>query len=418
MESKQVKMVFTEKILKKFAWTIPITYQNNKWYTGQNLQYDNLTNEPILNEEDRKKYPFVINPNTYYKVPHGRVFNLGDIADKALYDLCLITEKISATKKEWHSGRHVGYFEDKEAEATVEVDVANKEFEAMQAVMNLSDPDYEAVVLMLNYTAKKEDFNINVRTSSITEKKAAIFKLIKKDPVVVLNCFEKFNPNVKDDLFIMKLLHNRFILKSGYDYFEANNGIKGTYIGSTLERVKDYLNKKENSHLRDKFARLIEQKETGLVVEVPVDMAEQMLSKENKISMLVAQIKSAMFDGDLSDAGDKLATLLRLTSVGDEVYSKLVSKYNTLVDEASKSSMENLEIEVNKRVVAEMEDIEKDWTALSLEELLLITTKPGIFVTLKDEVKANSESKESLLDYMISKKTSQLHKKYMQNKNK
>ena len=395
---------------------MPIVFQNNKWYTGQDLTEAQMRGTEVLTAEQRKKYPFVINPEGYYKVQNNRPFVKGDPFDEALYTICILSEKVAETKEDYNPAKHIGYFEDKKREAQQVVKKFNLKYEAMKAIMDTSEVDINAVVLMLNYTAKKETFNINPTTASPDEKKSAIALVIDENPQLVLNCFEKWNPNVKDDMFVMKLLHHRLIIKTGMDFYEATNGTKGTYIGSTIERVKDFLTGKQNIHLKDKFSRLIEQIETGRTVNMPIDIAEQKIDVQNSINMLKAQIKSNLYDKNIGVAKEQLDKFLTLTSPKDSDYLQLVELYNKEFAIANELSIEKLEKDVNNRVVKEIKLLKSDLESKTLEELLKLFKPVGLYKL--DEISEIKKDREKIIDYMITKRSAFLFKEYMKNNNK
>lgn len=399
MESEQVKIVYGKKIYKRYSWTIPIIFQDNKWFTGQDLTYEKMIGKELLTEEERKKYPIVINPDTFYKVPSGRIFDKNDAYDQALHKLCILSEKIAPNKREYEPMRHIGYFEDKKAEAEVASKHFNKKYQAMQCVMEMSDTDYDSVVLMLNYTAKKEEFNIDMRNSNKNEKFTAINLLIEKNPDLVLSCFEKYNPGIKDDLFIMKLIHHKLIIKRGMDFHESNaNGMAGNYIGNSIERVKDYLVRKDNVFLKDKFNRMLTQIETGQTVTVPKEMLVDKVDPQNQINMLIAQIGMNLIDEDMDLAKTQLEKLMLLTSPNDSTYLKLQKRYDAIVN--NNASNEILSFEEQKAI----------WESMELTDLVdyIKNNKPNEFNIV--HINNYKDDKDKVLEYMLTKRRAKLDK--------
>ncbi len=417
MEKKIVKLIFKNKIYRKYLWTVPIVFQNDVWYTGQNLSYNKMTGTEPLTEEEKAKYPYVINPTLFYKVNNNRNFDLSDPSDFALYNLCLTSEKIAASKSLFVNGRHEGYFEDKEVESEIIVKTANKKFLAYQVVNDMAETDLESTVLLLNYTAKKEEFNINAKTATKNEKMGAIYNVLEKNPEVVLNCFEKYNPSVKDDIFIMKLLHHKLIIKSGMDFYEATNGVKGTYIGSTIERIKDFLLNKSQSHLRDKFAKLIEQIETGRVVTMPVDIANQQINEKQKVSMLILQTKADLMDGELDEAKKHLDTLLALVGGSNADYISLVTKYNKMFEKISTSKEEETQAKVVAQVTSDIELFKAEWEKMELPELVKLCNAPTNGFA-PQQAKEYMDTKERLIEYMVAMRSKRLMNKYTEQFNK
>lgn len=390
MEGKKVKLVFTERVYKKHAWTIPIVFQDGKWWTGQDLSYEKMTGKALLTKEEEEKYPYVINPEKSYKVQNNRVFDFSNPADNALYELCLISEKIAKTKSEHVSAKHLGYFEDKALEASQKVVAMNKKFEAMKELSSISDERLNEIVLMLNYMAKKEEFNINIKYANLDEKKIAVYEMIEKNPSLVLSCFPKYNPLIEEDLFIFKLIHNRLIIRHGLDYYESVAGTKGTYLGGSIDKVKEYvLRDKSANYLKEKFEKLLNQIEKGLTITIPYDVAENITTKKGTIDVLKAKIKANLFDKDYEVAKQNLAKLAEITSFADENYKEMLYIYNDATGNDKK-----------RNAGSKKEEEYKVMETFSYEELIKLLKKPGHLKHSNPEV---FTTKEEILEFIKSK---------------
>jgi hypothetical protein len=411
----RVKAIFKKKIYRKSHWTIPIVLENDIWYTGQDLSYEKMTNPEKVTAEDRAKYPYIINPDNYYKIPNNRIFDMEDASDAAIYKLAIISGKMAKTKDDFNQSVHVGYFEDKAAEANSIVEKTTFEFKALEKAMNLSQNDIDGIILMLNYTTKKEDFNVDPKVASQNEKLAGLYSIAKKEPKIFLNCFEEYNPFVKEDLFIFKLIHNGLIKKSGPDYYESTNGIKGSYIGSTLNKVKDFINQKGQVSLKDKFAKLLNQIETGITVTIPMDIADANTNKEAKLGMLIAQIKSYLFDEDIEQASIGLSKLLSLVGKLDERYVELVSKYNKITLSKSESLDLTITDEELAIVKAKVSSMKETWETKTVEQLVNMAKIPTNVMKL-DDMKDFIEDKEKIIAYFCDKQESSLIQKVLKSK--
>lgn len=385
-----VKAVFERKIYRMYNWTIPIIENGGRYITGQNLEYSKMIGEKPLSEEETKLYPFVINPLSFYKLPNGLSLNLDDASDQALYNLALLSGKMAKTKGEFKKASHVGYFEDKELEASIEISAARNKSNALAKIFSLNEADINSVALMLFYSTKKEDFEVNMNSSSSNAKQSAMIKLAEKNPQAILNCFKEYNPEVEDDLFIYKLVYYKLIIKTATDFYEASNGTRGKYIGKSINDVKDYLNNKSNFSVKDKFIKLLKQHETGLTVSIPIDVAKGEVDVEAKKEMLLSKIKAFMFDSENESASEKIE--LYVNTFGRD------SKINDLIDKHNKT------IEANKQKQNDlrMAELKANYQNMELEALLKMFNMKGNKFSLTD-VAEFSQDKEKVIDYMISK---------------
>lgn len=390
---KTVRVVFDKRIYRKYNWTIPIVEFSGSYRTGQNLEYKKMIGEIPLTPEEEKLYPFVINPLNLYKLPHNRLIDLDNPSDKAIYDLVLLSGKFAKSKVEFKKASHYGYFEDKEIEASVIIADVMDETAALSKIIELNAIEIDSISLMLNYSTKKEDFDISVNNSSTNQKKAAMIKLARKNPKVILNCFEDYNPDSKDDLFIYKLIHHKLIIKTMNDFYESAGGVRGRYLGKSLNDVKDFLNKKTNFSVADKFRNLLKQYETGMVVTIPISEVENNVNPEDKKKMLVSQIKADLFDNELEKAELKIEKLRAICSKDDVAFASIVSAYNNACESKKISDKE-----------ARIKSLREQYIAMDLAKLIsLFNVKSSKFVFA--EIEEFKEDKDKVIEYMVNKLT-------------
>lgn len=390
---KTVRVVFDKRIYRKYNWTIPIVEFSGSYRTGQNLEYKKMIGEIPLTPEEEKLYPFVINPLNLYKLPHNRLIDLDNPSDKAIYDLVLLSGKFAKSKVEFKKASHYGYFEDKEIEASVIIADVMDETAALSKIIELNAIEIDSISLMLNYSTKKEDFDISVNNSSTNQKKAAMIKLARKNPKVILNCFEDYNPDSKDDLFIYKLIHHKLIIKTMNDFYESAGGVRGRYLGKSLNDVKDFLNKKTNFSVADKFRNLLKQYETGMVVTIPISEVENNVNPEDKKKMLVSQIKADLFDNELEKAELKIEKLRAICSKDDVAFASIVSAYNSACESKKLSDKE-----------ARIKSLREQYIAMDLAKLIsLFNVKSSKFVFA--EIEEFKEDKDKVIEYMVNKLT-------------
>lgn len=352
-----------------------------------------MIGEIPLTPEEEKLYPFVINPLNLYKLPHNRLIDLDNPSDKAIYDLVLLSGKFAKSKVEFKKASHYGYFEDKEIEASVIIADVMDETTALSKIIELNAIEIDSISLMLNYSTKKEDFDISVNNSSTNQKKAAMIKLARKNPKVILNCFEDYNPDSKDDLFIYKLIHHKLIIKTMNDFYESAGGVRGRYLGKSLNDVKDFLNKKTNFSVADKFRNLLKQYETGMVVTIPISEVENNVNPEDKKKMLVSQIKADLFDNELEKAELKIEKLRAICSKDDVAFASIVSAYNNACESKKLSDKE-----------ARIKSLREQYIAMDLAKLIsLFNVKSSKFVFA--EIEEFKEDKDKVIEYMVNKLT-------------
>ena len=421
--SKQVKLILKKKVDKKYGWNVPIIYQEERWWTGQDLTEKQMTGIEPLTAEQKVKYPYVINPYEHKKLQSGRNLRLDNPVEKALYDLCVLSEKIADCKANYNTSQHDGYFEDKEIEAKAVNKSANKKYLAYKMINEMPAKDLDSVVMMLNYTARKEDFYADLNASR-EEKLAEINDLIDAKPELVLNCSKEHNPNIQDDLFVMKLLHYKFVVKHGMDYYESDGaGQRKTFLGRSIESIKEFINSKGNISLRDKFQRIIEEEETGRVVRIPNSLAEEKVDKNAKIGMLKLQIKEALFDEDLFKSKEYLDKLLLLTSKSDPDYTQLTYKYNNLymkIANPKEEIGESVEVKVDlseadMNIIQDKLDKElasdlQLWNEMNSVELMKTINNPQNKDFHRKYVLSKENSKEDLLEYMMTARTNFLRR--------
>ena len=109
--------------------------------------------------------------------------------------------------------------------------------EALQKVKNLNMDQVVEVGLLIDYLIPTA--NVDVKTYSPGVILAELCRQCEKNPDIMLDCFK---PSAKEDIFILNLCKEGIIRKNADGFHDG-----GRYIGSSLESVRDYKNKKENN---------------------------------------------------------------------------------------------------------------------------------------------------------------------------
>jgi hypothetical protein len=354
--STKIKLILEDRACKHHnAFYIPIVQENDIFYTGQNLSKNKMIGEEPLTLEESEKYPYVINPLQTYKVPNGRTFDLDDPMEgpihEAIYDLIVLSEKIAESKSEYNPSKHKGYFINKQRDAETELKIVDDFFNAIRCVREMSVSSTDAVCMMLYYNTRREDFDIEMTKDSYEIKKTALLRMARTQPKKVLECFKEFNPGVEDELLIYKLIHRQLIRKQGNDYYEATNGIAGIFLGNSLTRVKDYLSRKENEHIKGKFLNLLSEYETNQVVTIPLSRVSDEV--EHAKEFIIAIVKSNILDGKIDDAEKKLKELKVLAGENQD-YLDLKELIETTKDSNDNISYEELNTKSLKSLLAKI----------------------------------------------------------------
>ena len=125
-------------VYKKSPYTIPIFGESGRFRTGQKLDTSKIIsgrmkgNEPALipvalTEEERAKYPVVIDPTNHYKVRHLQWLYKDDDSDKAILNLLLISGYWAENKSLFDKNpvKYHGYLDDPITEAIAKNDIKN-----------------------------------------------------------------------------------------------------------------------------------------------------------------------------------------------------------------------------------------------------------------------------------------------------
>lgn len=258
-----------------YPYAIPFSVTQNLPLTGQQkiLSVEKMTGEKQISESDRKalqmgENPVLIDPDQIYPCQHSRTYELSyrmveKDGDKSVKEFvnprdvaefgCFTENKdfCAGSKKEFNKKKHIFYVEDKELEAEqdlVEFDLA---YEAEKFLREGSTSRWKDAVLLLNYEIKEYNLDPDILSDSMIKKLA--LEGAQKYPKVVM----KLNTEDAESLlFALKLLRHGIVSKrNGADFYQGND-----YIGTTIDSVKDYINKPANASLVTKWANQLNPK--------------------------------------------------------------------------------------------------------------------------------------------------------------
>jgi hypothetical protein len=374
---------------KKSPYTIPIYGDGGRFRTGQSLDTSKIIsgkmkgNEPSLipaplTEEEKAKYPIIIDPTNHYKVRNLQWLFKDDDMDKALINLMLISGYWAENRAiyEINPVKYHGYFDDPITEAVIKNDIKKERYEAETEVRYASNSDYERIALIFNFSVPESNININDPSDIL---KGKLIDYCETHPKQMKMCFEKYNKGIDKDIFILECINADIINRkpSGDLYHDRE------YIGVSMEDCHKYMAKKGNEPLYAKFKSLLEIKSGKKVSDYVVETVEK---TDDNISYIM-KCKSSIFDGD---------------------YEGAKRNFSKIDKEAYKSECERLEVEienlkgqrVNSKLKAEINAFETELNDLPLAELhnKILHIKSNY---KESECKDFWNDKAKLVDYML-----------------
>jgi hypothetical protein len=214
----------------------PLQDKSGKLYTGQGVYgyYE------LLTEDDKRKLPFIFDYETSVVVEEGKVLNLSDPYDAALWKWLKKHPYIALDKSLTGSSRDkVFYVANERKEAKERIDKSAKIDEARPAVRKLSQQDQVRVAKALGLEGAAGfspeqvlDWLLNKATTS---------------PETVLSTIDPANKAKTNAKVFVKDIVKWNVIERGRDgvfYFGGKDGIN---LGHTEDMVVDYLISPENA---------------------------------------------------------------------------------------------------------------------------------------------------------------------------
>lgn len=311
LEKRRVRVICGVKDGKlpnrEFPYIIPITRDKSGYITGQNLPDSKKINQELLTAEDRKTYPFVIDPEDALRVRHHEWLNLSNVVDKARYDLLMLSKKWARSKKEFEDNKSIfdGYLEDRALESKTKNTKRDLQFEAESLFRQSTMGEHNRIALMLNTLIPH--FNVDPKVMTEEEVKEQILEACVEYPDKVKLCFKEHNVSVEFEYFILELVQYGIIRKTAEgDYFDGT-----TPLGRNYRELNIWLEKKENSYRRNKWASILQEKKGNLGTELP--------SKEQQEEELVKACEVSLYKKDVEDAEKAIDTLSRYFQNNDRL---------------------------------------------------------------------------------------------------
>jgi hypothetical protein len=290
MKDSSIKMIiFTEPINKKVSWDIPIEIVNDRYITGQDLSNEKMLGKKPLDKDEAEKYPYVINPENFYKIRHRTKLDINKPYDKAIYDLILISRKIAKSESDYKNNHqsYIGYFYDEVESAKTENQFEENAFKAMKLIHDLPIEKFKSIVTLFNYVSKKPGY-IPVSGVSTEIQKNRLLKACRENPEDVMNCFPEYNEGIGEYGYILDLINVNIIRDTGNNeyFFEQK------YLGSSIDEVIRTIAKKENQHLKQVFNHRLALKH-GTIPQGDITTDKE---RKNEFSFKLKALKSLAFD--------------------------------------------------------------------------------------------------------------------------
>lgn len=283
------RIVFIERVHIKNIWTIPIELMDGRYITGQDLAFKKMIGKDPLTEEEKKKYPYVVNPENFYKIGHLKNLNMSNDYDKAMYNLIIASLVIASSKSKYdqQSVEFIGYFHDEEEEAVEINRIEDEIYEASTLIRDLPLLKYKGIVLLLNYLIKGSFF-IPANVSPDVQR-SKMLKACKDNPTDVKKCFPKYNKGVEKYSFILELIEAKIIRETtrGEFFYEKE------YLGDSLDAIIRTLGKADTKYLKEIFIHRLKLVKGESIGDIPAGD-----KRGNDFKSKVQELKALIVDKD------------------------------------------------------------------------------------------------------------------------
>ena len=246
---KEVKLIAVSPKYKKNPLIVMAPMYGNTYITGQEFlpgddkTIGGLTSNQMLgidplNEDQKKKYPYILKPDVVYRFVNNQSFMMENPEHEAKLNFLLkVCPEVAHSKAEFVRGKHTHYIYDKVSEAKNSVNRMELKYDAIAKVRAASFETVSDVASYLSYI--DVDFFVNVNASTKDEVYQAVYTACEKNPAKVIDCFTK---DLREEILVVKMIQME-VIKKTKDGFEDN----GTYLGKTIADVIDYSRKKDNA---------------------------------------------------------------------------------------------------------------------------------------------------------------------------
>lgn len=395
----------TKAVYKKSPWIIPIEQvAPNTFNTGQQLTFDKMIGKTALTEEEKSKYPFVIDPTGNYRVPDRQSYDVSvdqmgvpvNYRDYAMYKLILNTGEFAEDKIKYDLSpmKYVGYFYDKESEAVRYNAIDDLRYEAETLIRESNLDTRKRVAMLLNYKMPDKEFFINLKSTSDDILKRELVKASREHPELLMSCFQEKNPGIEKEIFIVELLFYGLIQqKPDGDIYSGTR-----YLGNSIDDVVKSLSKFEMQGDMNKWGiQLSEMKGNKPIHErmyAPPSARDgvNMLSPIEQFEEHVARMKAAILDEDPDAAIGYMTHIKRIYPEVIKIAPKYPFEFVKYEDKIAK-------LQIAQEKVLNSQEIELNGKTL---EELQAKIKHHMTPYKKEDCVDFWNDKDKLIQYMIS----------------
>lgn len=404
--NREVRIVSVDKRYRKSSYpAIPYFDPELRTYvTGQhidpsdpstkgNLTSDEIKNPEKMSAERRLKFPYIIKYDDTINIQHLKKYNLtldangefNNVQD-AIYMAFIMHQHIVAKcQSDVRKGRHLFYVEDKEAEAEKKIETRELRFKAESKIYGMRYNELKDVALMLNYYEKS--VNLSIDNLSETQLRNGILDTCEKFPKSVLNCFEK---NAEDDLFILKVIDKKGIIRKGTGYYDGN-----VHVGDDVPAIRAFLKTKDGRHYTARWSKILQGQEAPNITEFDDNVPEKSFNPQKgpNIDKLLTDCAFALFDKNIELANKYILEAEVINKDDIRIKSLKTQIENIIKENNSKNS--------NSQKSISEDDLRIEYDAKDLTSLKKIA---GGKKLPKEEWK--EFEKPELIDYLIKKEFS------------
>lgn len=399
-------LIFQERVYQNHPYPIPILKVGERLYiTGQNLEYSKMVGEKPLTEQERKEYPYVINPLSIYRATHRQKFDISDPQQRALYKLLILTGDIAPSEAEYNMSpaKFKGYFFNRHKAAQDQIDEMDYIYKAMTFIKSLPDHELRSVASMLNIIITDKEFFIPVQKATIPTIKNDLMKAAQKFPKQVVQADPKENPGIEQERHIVDLISNKVLTRKqdGSIYFNRE------YVAADFAGVKKYMANPENDTKLKRWAIMLDEKK-GIATKTDVKEVTNESDPMQDYLDLSSKLKSALFDKLVDESVSYMKELeVAYQSVKnkypafdqDDEIKRLNDKVDELLTMTKKSEKSEDKSEHN---ISEFNKLTEEFSAMKFEELEKKIRYPkSIWRVSECKKELDSKDKDALVNYMV-----------------
>lgn len=357
-ENRRIRLVMTNKAYKKKGndFIIPIFNENGRFITGQpEVSFQEATGEIPVEQSKVNKYGYIINPLEIYRVKNMRWFDMDNDYDKALIELLRLSRKISLSKAEYDKDKQKfdGYLEDVQKEAEIRNKVRTEKILAESEVVKASHETLTRAALILNF--KLKGFSCNPSKVSFSVLQDSIFAACEENPVLVKNCFEKYNSNINHDAFGVELVHFNILKRDRQGAIYDGT----TYVAQTIDRLREYVADKTNSSIIGKWGSLLKEAKNGIGIDISSveSIKPENLFNKQKVDV-ISQVKVALFNEDIRLAETIVQESKAIATAND------IDEMNEIISTYKRKQEKGKEVDPETGL-----EIKKEFIDMTVEEL-------------------------------------------------